>query len=540
MPSEHIVVDGSNVATEGRNAPSLRQLEEAVAELRRENPDAEVTVIVDATFSHRIDPSELDRFEKAALEGEYVHPPAGAIGRGDAFLLRIAEKVDAIVLSNDSFQEFHGEHPWLFERGRLLGATPVPGVGWIFTPRTPVRGPKSHRAVRDTDRAKKKVSKAIEAATKEAVSPPAAGAARAPAAAKRTSKKAAATGAEPAATRAPSRRSAPPPSAAAAVNDPLTFISFIAEHPLGTEVVGRVDSYTSHGAVVFVGGVQCYVPLANMAEPPPRSAREVLKKDEERTLVVTALDPLRRGVELAVPGVAVVSGRPSEEMIAAEVRLARKAAAPAKAVRARRPARPAEPAVSAGPAASSASGETDASSTAGPALPRSRGGRQGARPAGASAVAPDQKAASPRTRAAAPQKVAVSPRKKAAVAPAAKAGASPRKKGAAPVQKGASGPRTKGAQPVLKAAASPRTKAAAPGKKAQPAKKAAAPAKKTQPAKQVAPAKKTQGSPSAASGRGGRAPAAKKAPAGAAEPAKKASAPGPIAGRRSNRNRPGR
>ena len=176
MASPHIVVDGSNIATEGRSAPSLAQLEDAVAELKREHPDAEVTVIVDATFSHRIDQSELDRFERAVLAGEYVHPPAGAIGRGDAFLLRVAEKVDGTVLSNDSFQEFHGEHPWLFERGRLLGATPVPGIGWIFSPRSPVRGPTSRKAVRDTEKAKRQVTKAIKVATKEAVAPAAGGA----------------------------------------------------------------------------------------------------------------------------------------------------------------------------------------------------------------------------------------------------------------------------------------------------------------------------------------------------------------------------
>ena len=50
------------------------------------------------------------------------------------------------MLSNDSFQEFHGEHPWLFDDGRLIGGKPVPGVGWIFTPRIPVRGPKSRQA----------------------------------------------------------------------------------------------------------------------------------------------------------------------------------------------------------------------------------------------------------------------------------------------------------------------------------------------------------------------------------------------------------
>ena len=61
------------------------------------------------------------------LNGEVVSPPAGAIGRGDAFVLRIAERTGATVLSNDSFQEFHGEHPWLFDDGRLIGGKPVPG-----------------------------------------------------------------------------------------------------------------------------------------------------------------------------------------------------------------------------------------------------------------------------------------------------------------------------------------------------------------------------------------------------------------------------
>src|SRR5277367_2312812 len=161
MPTQYVVVDGSNIATEARQLPSLAQLESALEELRKDFPDAEVTVVVDATFAHRIDPSELPRFEAAQLRGEFVSPPAGAIGRGDAFLLRIAEKVDGTVLSNDSFQEFHGEHPWLFDHGRLLGATPVPGVGWIFVPRSPVRGPKSRVAVRDTRRDRAKVEQAI-------------------------------------------------------------------------------------------------------------------------------------------------------------------------------------------------------------------------------------------------------------------------------------------------------------------------------------------------------------------------------------------
>jgi hypothetical protein len=150
-PKHHVVVDGSNLATEGRTVPSLAQLDEAVRAYLAEDPGADIVVVVDASFSHRIDPSERSQLEAAELHGEVVAPPAGAIGRGDAFVLRIAERTGAVVLSNDSFQEFHEEHPWLFDDGRLVGGKPVPGVGWIFTPRRPVRGPRSRKATKDTD-----------------------------------------------------------------------------------------------------------------------------------------------------------------------------------------------------------------------------------------------------------------------------------------------------------------------------------------------------------------------------------------------------
>ena len=147
-PDRHVIVDGSNIATEGRTLPSLEQLDEAVQAFQSDNPDASVTVVVDATFAHRITKKEVETFDAAVDAGEIVVPPAGAVGRGDAFILQVAEKADAAVLSNDSFQEFHGEHRWLFDEGRLIGAKRVEGIGWIFVDRVPVRGPESRRATR--------------------------------------------------------------------------------------------------------------------------------------------------------------------------------------------------------------------------------------------------------------------------------------------------------------------------------------------------------------------------------------------------------
>src|SRR3984885_13712439 len=170
----HVVVDGSNLATEGRTSPSLQQLDEAVRAYAAEDPDASIIVVVDATFEHRVSDAERDEVRAAMLNGEIISPPAGAIGRGDAFVLRIAERTGATVLSNDSFQEFHGEHPWLFADGRLIGGKPVPGVGWIFTPRLPIRGPKSRaataeaRAKKDPESAPAKAAELAKAAKKAA------------------------------------------------------------------------------------------------------------------------------------------------------------------------------------------------------------------------------------------------------------------------------------------------------------------------------------------------------------------------------------
>src|SRR5437763_8612755 len=160
MAPHYVVVDGSNIATEGRSMPSLAQLDEAVRAFMQERPTDQVIVVVDASFGYRIEEAERGEYEQAEAAGEIVSPPAGAIGRGDGFLLKIADRTGASVLSNDSFQEFHGEYPWLFDEGRLFGGKPVPGVGWIFTPRTPVRGPKSREAVKQAKRRKAKEEEA--------------------------------------------------------------------------------------------------------------------------------------------------------------------------------------------------------------------------------------------------------------------------------------------------------------------------------------------------------------------------------------------
>jgi len=394
-----IVVDGSNIATEGRSLPSLAQLDEAIRSFLEEYrgfTTSDVTVVVDASFGHRIDPSEVTAYEQALEHGEMITPPAGAHGRGDGFILRIAEKSGALVLSNDSFQEFHAERPWLFDPGRLIGGKPVPGVGWIFTPRTPVRGAKSRsvtkssrsgrsgdaagpagsidgddqagaesdgatprRATKATSAAKTaKVANAAKAA-KTAKAPKAAKGAKAdepvkaakgakaakaakaakkaektektektkvtePSGSAKTTKTTKAAKSSKTAKTAKTAKSVKSAKGAGsqgaeasleadkpegsrrapeALNDPMTFLTFVADHPVGSTLDGTVVAYTSHGAHIDVGGMLCHVPLRGLARPAPKRARQVLAKGETRPFVLVSLDAARRRAELAVPGV---------------------------------------------------------------------------------------------------------------------------------------------------------------------------------------------------------------------------------------------
>ena len=322
MP-RHVVVDGSNLATEGRSVPSLKQLNEAVLAYMSENLDALITVVVDATFGHRIDAKEVAEFDAAVSNNEIVAPPAGAIGRGDAFVLSIANKVNATILSNDSYQEFHGTHTWLFDEGRLVGGKPVPHIGWVFVNRLPVRGPTSRKAVSDAKRGSR--SSKVKSASPEASQPMPIPAAPPPGATLhkpgrgRDGKQASAAAGKTADAAKPSdvakqavdQRAEPTPRSTG-TNDLLAFLTFVEHHKPGSSVNAIVENYSSHGAYVRIGDVKGYVPLSLMSDPPPRSAREFMKIGESITLVVESFAPARRSIDLAIPTMTTVKPPPAD------------------------------------------------------------------------------------------------------------------------------------------------------------------------------------------------------------------------------------
>jgi hypothetical protein len=315
--AHHVVVDGSNIAFEGRESPSLRQLDEAVRAFMKAHPHDVLTVVVDATFAHRIDAAERAELDAGIENGELVTPPAGAVGRGDAFVLEIAQRTGATVLSNDSFQEFHGEHDWLFDEGRLIGGKPIPDVGWVFVPRTPVRGPVSRRAVQDAKKGgpggggggrgrspggSGRSGPAPEKARPESEK---SGRGRGRGRSGGGTKPSAGSGAGRRSRSGRDRQAAGPAEDEGRSPAPAptgSFATFVQKHPLGSTVTGTVSSFASHGAHIDIDGVRCYLPLSAMADPAPNGAREVLSEGEELSLIVDGVNEQFENLDLAVPG----------------------------------------------------------------------------------------------------------------------------------------------------------------------------------------------------------------------------------------------
>jgi hypothetical protein len=328
-----VVVDGSNFATEGRVTPSLAQLDEAVRAFMEEHPNAEVIVVADASFEHRVATNERAHFKSAELAGEIVTPPAGAIGRGDAFILKIADRIKGVVLSNDSFQEFHDEYPWLFDEGRLIGGKPVKGVGWVFTPRLPVRNPKTSRPVKKlsvtlADGAKPSIGTTLTPVKATRAKKVPATVAKVPRKAKKSLKVEEAqkksvkatkkanvkvAKAPPKVKKAVKSIDAPvtaPPAVALRrgrhpVNPDADFALFRSAHRIGSRVEGEVTAFTSHGAVIKVtlkngASIECYAPTTGLGDPAPARARDVLKRGDRKTFRLVTVDAERRIAELAL------------------------------------------------------------------------------------------------------------------------------------------------------------------------------------------------------------------------------------------------
>ncbi len=191
------------------------------------------------------------------------------------------------MLSNDSFQEFHGDYDWLFDEGRLIGGKPVPHVGWVFVApnagaraqepsvgqgvRSRATGPSAKQKANRRVRAKASDVEVAGSSKPDESTSPSSSSGRGRREAFRASRSRNATAADSGARHVIGSGSKDH------VNELMPFLEFVANHPVGTSVHGEVESYASHGAYARTGDVLIYIPLRLMDDPAPRSARSALE-----------------------------------------------------------------------------------------------------------------------------------------------------------------------------------------------------------------------------------------------------------------------
>lgn len=111
--ARQIVIDGSNVAHEENSQegkPKIANLLNLERELKERGYDP--ITIVDARLFHIIDdPDQLDALIK---KNEIDQAPAGT--EADYWVLETAERHNAQVISNDRFDEYQEQYPWIRER----------------------------------------------------------------------------------------------------------------------------------------------------------------------------------------------------------------------------------------------------------------------------------------------------------------------------------------------------------------------------------------------------------------------------------------
>lgn len=114
MASRVAVVDGANVAYAELSAGGEPKVSNIVAVRRAlEARGYEPIIIVDAALRHQVDdPEQLE----GLLDSQVVRQaPAGT--DADYFVLAVADDYDdARVVSNDSFDEYREQYPWIAQR----------------------------------------------------------------------------------------------------------------------------------------------------------------------------------------------------------------------------------------------------------------------------------------------------------------------------------------------------------------------------------------------------------------------------------------
>ena len=292
MTDTTLVVDGSNIATEGRTAPNLQQLDEAVPRLHRRAPPRS------RDRRGRTRPSDIGSTPRRSLASKRPSSTAtwsrlrpGPSDEATHSSCRFADRSNRQrVLQR--FVPGVPRHLRLAVRQRPAGRRQArtsdrlgvrrtdsrcagrPAVAPSASPNnglSPARPPAAQVLHRDAVVTRRPVPPATEARVRAHR--------RRGSRSKRTAEVDEAptvSGVELGPMPVPKT---PPPAPASrqrtkspsrpAVNEPLPFLQFVTEYPIGGTVTGEVVEFSSHGAYVTVGQARCYVPLKALGSPAP-------------------------------------------------------------------------------------------------------------------------------------------------------------------------------------------------------------------------------------------------------------------------------
>lgn len=113
MAKEFAVVDGSNIAFAERSKDGKPKVSNIVAVRRMLSEQGySPIIIVDAALRHQVDnPEQLESMIK-----DQVVRQAPAETDADFFVLKTAEEENAPVISNDLYEPYREQFPWIAER----------------------------------------------------------------------------------------------------------------------------------------------------------------------------------------------------------------------------------------------------------------------------------------------------------------------------------------------------------------------------------------------------------------------------------------
>lgn len=128
--SKIAVVDGANVAYEEKSkagSPKVGNIVAVNQTLKLKGYDP--IIIIDASLKHEVD--DPDQLEVLIGNGTIRQAPAGT--DADYFLIRTADEHKALIVTNDRYQNYEEQYPWIKER--RLPLMIIDGVVELYEPR---------------------------------------------------------------------------------------------------------------------------------------------------------------------------------------------------------------------------------------------------------------------------------------------------------------------------------------------------------------------------------------------------------------------